>query len=423
MIKITHPNIENIANEFFKKINPLREKKGISDNNENFDPEKSVIGKISKFSKSSEIKVDLKGFYNFLFTEIDLYNLFSGKKDKLIEIINKIQNKYKKDFFNNIIKPKYSYKDHILKTFGYKEFRENKNGYWFAENLNVKVCPYCNREYTFRFPIYKAKKQTNKLKFVTDKKILFDFDHYLAKEKYPYLSLSFFNLIPSCSICNSRFKHSIEFDYENYIYPYEESFENEITFNIKFKSKEDLLIDCYKKEYITFMSKNVKINFNEENNLECLKEFENLMETKTKEWVSKNKDKFEKDKFKKYYSNNFGTSFFYGNLNSFEIYFKENNLKNDLIIQKKIEKAKNNIRVFRLKEVYNQNKDIAMEIFQKSIIYSDAYLETLFKQYEGTLFKNFEHLKGLIYGNYITDDEIHKRPLAKLTKDIIEELE
>lgn len=41
----------------------------------------------------------------------------------------------------------------------------------------------------------------------------------------------------------------------------------------------------------------------------------------------------------------------------------------------------------------------------------------------GTLFKNFEHLKGIIFGNYISDDEIHKRPLAKFTKDILKDLE
>jgi len=63
-----------------------------------------------------------------------------------------------------------------------------------------------------------------------------------------------------------------------------------------------------------------------------------------------------------------------------------------------------------------------MEIYQKSLMYSDDYLEVLFKQYEGTLFKNMEQLKGLVFGNYISDDEIQNRPLAKLTRDIAEEL-
>ena len=74
-------------------------------------------------------------------------------------------------------------------------------------------------------------------------------------------------------------------------------------------------------------------------------------------------------------------------------------------------------------DIYKIYSNIAIELIKKRYLYSDNYLETLFKQYEGTLFKNMKHLKGLIYGNYITDEEIHKRPLAKLTKDILEDLE
>jgi len=229
-------------------------------------------------------------------------------------------------------------------------------------------------------------------------------------------------LVPSCSICNSRFKHTTEFDFDNYIYPYEENFENEIKFKIKLKKKEDFLIDFYKEDYKLFMNNNVKINFNKNTSLDDLEKFENLMKEKTKEWIERNEDQLENEKFKEYYSKHFGTSFFYGNLKSFEIDLVENNPQGDSEIQKKIEKAKNNIRVFRLKEVYNQNKDIAMEIFQKSLMYSDEYLESLFKQYEGTLFKNLEQLKGLVLGNYISDDELSKRPLSKLTRDIAEEL-
>ncbi len=63
------------------------------------------------------------------------------------------------------------------------------------------------------------------------------------------------------------------------------------------------------------------------------------------------------------------------------------------------------------------------KLIKKQHMYSDDYIESLYKQYEGTLFKNMEHLKGIIFDNYISDDELHKRPLAKLTKDIITELE
>ena len=64
-----------------------------------------------------------------------------------------------------------------------------------------------------------------------------------------------------------------------------------------------------------------------------------------------------------------------------------------------------------------------MELIQKAEIYNESYIDELMKNYEGTLFKNREDLIRLIFGGYITDEEISKRPLSKLTKDILEQLE
>lgn len=36
-------------------------------------------------------------------------------------------------------------------------------------------------------------------------------DHVIGKAEHPYLSLSIFNLVPCCSSCNSKFKHTKEF--------------------------------------------------------------------------------------------------------------------------------------------------------------------------------------------------------------------
>ena len=63
-----------------------------------------------------------------------------------------------------------------------------------------------------------------------------------------------------------------------------------------------------------------------------------------------------------------------------------------------------------------------LELIQKQAIYNESYLDELLTQYEGTLFKNREDLQRLILGGYISDDEIGKRPLSKLTRDISVEL-
>lgn len=87
------------------------------------------------------------------------------------------------------------------------------------------------------------------------------------------------------------------------------------------------------------------------------------------------------------------------------------------------EKVKNHIEVFNLQNLYNEHKDIVSEILIKSEIYNESYIEELMQNYEGTLFKNEEDLLRLIFGGYISDEDLGKRPLSKLTKDILEQLE
>lgn len=71
----------------------------------------------------------------------------------------------------------------------YTNFRNRNWAYELLELLDVKVCPYCNRQYTFTVHKVKVSPQ---------------FDHYFPISKYPYLQLSLFNLIPSCSTCNLK---------------------------------------------------------------------------------------------------------------------------------------------------------------------------------------------------------------------------
>ncbi|MER2865515.1 hypothetical protein [Morganella morganii] len=75
-----------------------------------------------------------------------------------------------------------------------------------------------------------------------DGKILFDLDHFYLKSRYPFLSLSFYNLIPCCGLCNSRYRSTKNFEISSHINPYFESFDenylfrfnqNEVTVSIK----------------------------------------------------------------------------------------------------------------------------------------------------------------------------------------------
>jgi hypothetical protein len=82
------------------------------------------------------------------------------------------------------------------------------------EKLNVRVCPYCNRQYTFTLGNAGIRPQ---------------FDHYFPKSLFSYLSVSLYNLIPSCSICNSK-KQAFNTYLNEFYYPFEDEFGNDVVF-------------------------------------------------------------------------------------------------------------------------------------------------------------------------------------------------
>src|ERR1019366_4888757 len=47
---------------------------------------------------------------------------------------------------------------------------------------------------------------------------------------HPYLALSLFNLVPSCTICNSVLKHDKKISSKTHINPYKEGFEDDVKF-------------------------------------------------------------------------------------------------------------------------------------------------------------------------------------------------
>ena len=57
-----------------------------------------------------------------------------------------------------------------------------------------------------------------------------EFDHFYPQSRYPYLSLSFYNLIPSCKSCNSTIKGFRAMDIDSHIHPYLGGFEDDLTF-------------------------------------------------------------------------------------------------------------------------------------------------------------------------------------------------
>lgn len=104
--------------------------------------------------------------------------------------------------------------DLLRKIFDYDTwFTNGKNelrydAYELASNLSRNTCTYCNRLYT-----HTMKKGNKKVMRPT-------FDHWFSHGKHPLLGLSFHNLIPSCTICNSSVKGFKEYLISSHLHPY-----------------------------------------------------------------------------------------------------------------------------------------------------------------------------------------------------------
>ncbi len=127
---------------------------------------------------ANDLEVKVKPLYDLYKKKLP-QKIFS-QLDQLKKIPRNKKTQYQKDeqqYLKNI----------TLESFiDYYKGYFDRNGLKFMNNIGIKVCPYCNRNY-----IYNAKSSRTS-----------EFDHFIPKEKYPVFALSFYNLIPSCKVCN-----------------------------------------------------------------------------------------------------------------------------------------------------------------------------------------------------------------------------
>lgn len=153
--------------------------------------------------------------YLIRFIEDNIDKLLSGNPLELAEI-NKIYYRLQKS------RKKRKYDGTIKQIFSYKNFSKEKKEYNLndlSNNISIKYCPYCNRQSTIN---------------VRSNSIRPDFDHFFPQSRYPILGLSFYNLIPSCTICNSRFKLDKPLRLKFYPHPYLDSIIDDFNFSYKY---------------------------------------------------------------------------------------------------------------------------------------------------------------------------------------------
>jgi hypothetical protein len=265
---------------------------------------------LKKTKKRSQILLNV-GELNFLKSinsEKKLKEILSSSPKKLRDIIDS----FKPQMTDNL--KKVLYNAFVSNVYSTKKF----DGLKFVNDIGLQTCPYCNRAYI----------QSVSKRGVVRPQI----DHFFPKDKYPYLGVSFYNLIPSCSVCNGTTAKGNRDSYdENLVSPYE----------IK--------------------------------------------------------------------SNDFKFSFDIEDLNNFP--------------PKLVERIPINDDYFKLEDFYKHHGDVVHELYMKLYLKdTKEHFDALRKSLSGIGFDESEIHRFITCG-YLDDEDLHKRPLSKLIKDISEELE
>lgn len=147
-------------------------------------------------------------------------NWLTDKPTKLEKVKNEVDEKYKA-----LLSENKKFRDELLGAYGY----EHSNLLELARWLNVKTCPYCNMQYTLCAEAYKDGE-------LVEKMAKFQYDHFFDKAEYPMLSMSLYNLIPSCASCNQgKSKRPLSMAF----HPYSTAIKD--TFRFRLKDPSDLL--------------------------------------------------------------------------------------------------------------------------------------------------------------------------------------
>ncbi|WP_054721085.1 hypothetical protein [Marinifilum fragile] len=318
------------------------------------------MGNLEILNKLNLHRHNAPQLYDFLIENLE--NLLIGEKEQLLQIIQLCP-----VITGNI-------NNELKLIFNYEIFRDNKPPKWGAysyfKKLGVNACPYCNRIFinpTKRLNRRKLTPLREKFDNQTyewikghNPNLKPDIDHFYSKEKYPYLAISLYNLIPCCTICNSRLKHKRDW---TILHPYSDSLDKHYRFTVDFENKEDIIM---------------------------------------KEGVRK------KD-IEQY----FGTALLNNKTEVFKINLvpKNGSETKEAFLTKEL---------FFIEELYQNHKDYVLEILKKAQLYNEDYMDSLHECFPD-IFSSQEDFLQAYLANYINEDDINKRPLSKLTIDIAKE--
>lgn len=231
-----HSIIEDIISEYYEMLNPLyiEGKHKVVIDGIYYQRAHSLIGRLScqikKYPKSTGYNKNFLRFLKILYGKTNHYDHLRkfilatpSYIKKVVKLINKFQNYYNINFGT---KDDRTNEGKILDDiFNYNKLPKA----WLGQKMSIKTCPYCNAQYTITI-----KKENERYE------AKYQIDHFYPQSLYPYLAISFYNLIPSCSNCNHSKSNKDTFVKEIY-HPYQDDVHKKLKFNTKPESDKAII--------------------------------------------------------------------------------------------------------------------------------------------------------------------------------------
>lgn len=172
MIKLHKNSVE--AENHYNVVRPIIEKRIIKVLNK---------GKVGR-DKIIVLNNNVKTFLGELKNDVNLRNLILSSPENLPNIVASIGVMHP-----NFIIPG-SDENLILKNIFITSCYDNEkfNKLEFVKKIKIDTCPYCNRSYIYYLS--------------PSGQIKPEIDHFFPKSFYPFLGISFYNMIPACQTCN-----------------------------------------------------------------------------------------------------------------------------------------------------------------------------------------------------------------------------
>lgn len=153
-----------------------------------------------RISRKNQFDTETIKFLGFLLRGNNLEALLNMPADKLPGIVNKLKGVFRglgrqDSVIMNICRVVFidhGYDSSIVKD--HYKFPKNE----LIDDVDADVCPYCNRA----FIKHVSGKKTDGAGAEKEVEIKAQLDHFYDKDKYPYLAVSRYNLVPCCPTCN-----------------------------------------------------------------------------------------------------------------------------------------------------------------------------------------------------------------------------